>query len=506
MKPPSIRTGSSAARGHRPGFRVALLLAALAALAIPSSAQALGVSGTAAPTDLQAGAHSNFDINVNFTAPGDDVENLTIGLPPGLVGDPNATPFCAVSDLNADSCPDNTIVGTVVTNVTALGILPLSVSGNLYNVEPQAGEPARFGIALHALPITVPVLGDVLVPPIILQSGVKLRQTDFGLDTVIEDIPNTAEVLSLGGVPLLTAPIDITSMEVGLLGEAPGTGKPFLRNPTSCVPAHATFTADSYTGSTATTPVTANSSPDFTPTGCGNLPFSPTFSARMGSPGQNAPLGKPPVSTVIEQDAGEAGLAQAEVLLPPDLGVDLAQLNESCPLDVFNAAACPPNTVIGSAVATSPLITQPLTGPVVLVQQAVLPDIGLNLAGPLTLNLHGTLAISGSVTFGGLPDIPISHFELNFVGGADGLNVANRDLCVPPAPLFHENFTGHNGATTSLETSATIEGCGPVLGKCAKSKAKKKKKGKKSEATAAKKKKGKKKSCKKKKKKKRKKR
>jgi hypothetical protein len=136
---------------------------------------------------------------------------------------------------------------------------------------------------------------------------------------------------------------------------------------------------------------------------------------------------------------------------------------------------------------------------VTLVQGAALPDIGLNLAGPLSLNLHGTLNIAGSVTFSGLPDIPISHFELNFVGGPDGLNVANRNLCLPPPPLFHENFTGHNGATTSLDTFATVEGgCGPVAKKKCKAKAKKKK-GKKSEASAAKKKKKQKKSCKKKK-------
>ena len=57
-------------------------------------------------------------------------------------------------------------------------------------------------------------------------------------------------------------------------------------------------------------------------------------------------------------------------------------------------------------------------------------------------------------------------------------------------------FAGHNGATTSLDTPATVEGgCGPALKKC---KAKGKKKGTKSEASAAKKK-HKKKACKKKK-------
>jgi hypothetical protein len=494
MKPTSIT--DSAARGRRRLRRVAALAAALGVLAIPASAQALTVSGTAAPDDTTAGANSDFNIAINFGPPTEDVQNLTVGLPPGVTGDPTATPKCTVAQLNSatagnDGCPANTQVGEVVANATiTVLVLPvtLDVSGKLYNLTPQPGEPARFGIVLQPGDLG----GELMLPlaPVILQSGAALRQTDFGLDTIINDIPNSTEGL----------PTHINSQTITLFGDpadhgVPGTPKPFMRNPTSCTPKVTNFTATPHPPATGTA---TGSSPPFIPTNCGALPFSPTFSARMGSPGQTAVLSKPPVSSVIEQDDGEAGLAQAAVLLPPALGVDLAQLNESCPELQFEAAACPANSVVGSAVATSPVLTEPLTGPVVLVQQTVLPNIGLNLAGPLSLNLQGTLAIAGSVTFSGLPDIPISHFELNFAGGADGLNVANRDLCVPPAPLFHEDFTAHSGATTALDTAATIEGCGPVK-KC-KPKANKKKKGKKSDASAAKKKK-KKQSCKKKKKK-----
>jgi hypothetical protein len=467
--------------------RVALLVAALGALAIPASAQAITVSGTAAPTNPAAGAHSDVNIHMDFS--GGQVKDLTVGLPPGVSGDPTATPKCTVAQLDAFACPADTQVGAVTAVANILSVpLPVTVPGKLFNLDAQPGEPARFGI----------ILTPPLLSPIKLQSGVQLRQTDFGLNTVINGIPNDS-------LPLFDDDTTIVSQDITLFGNpaahgVPGTPKPFMRNPTSCTPKAASFTAVPYSGSTDTA-----DAPSFTPTNCGALPFSPSFSARMGAPGQNSPLGKPPVSSVIEQDVGEAGLQKAEVFLPPDLGVDLNQLNEFCPLAQFNAAACPPNSVVGSAIATSPLLTQPLTGPVTLVEAAVLPDIGLNLGGPLTLNLHGTLDIAGSVTFSGLPDIPISHFELNFIGGPDGLNVANRELCLPPAPLFRENFTGHNGATTSLETSATVEGgCGAALAKC-KAKAKKKKKGKKSDASAAKKKKKKKACGKKKKKKKRKK-
>jgi hypothetical protein len=475
---PSSRT-PGAANGRKQLKRVVTLATAVAALAIPASAEAINVSGTATPTDTTAGAHSNVNIHLDFS--GGQVKDLTVGLPAGMVGDPTATPKCTVAQLNANACPANTRVGTVSAVANLLGLpLPITVPGTLFNLDAQPGEPARFGI----------VLTPPLLSPIILQSGVELRQTDFGLDTVINGIPNTS---------LLPGDTTIVSQDITLFGVAPGTGRPFMRNPTSCTPKTTNFSAVPYSGASG------NGQASFTPTNCGALTFSPAFSARLGGPGQNAPLGKPPVTTAIDQDADEAGLQKAAVILPPELGVDLVQLNEICSLADFAAATCPANTVVGSAIATSPLLTQPLSGPVVLVQQTVLPDIGLNLRGPLSLNLQGTLDIAGSVTFSGLPDIPISHFELSFIGGPDGLNVANRDLCLPPAPLFHENFTAHSGATTSLATPATVEGCGPVKPKC-KAKKKKKKGAKKRAASAAKKKKHKKKSCKRKRKKKRKKR
>lgn len=100
-----------------------------------------------------------------------------------------------------------------------------------------------------------------------------------------------------------------------------------------------------------------------------------------------------------------------------------------------------------------------------------LPDIGLDLNGQLHLLLKGTETLNEVVTFDGLPDIPIAHFQLTF-GPSPGLLTANRDLCKPPAPLFHADFTGYNGASTSVDSPATVDGCGPVK-KCKKSKKKK---------------------------------
>src|SRR5829696_9282935 len=192
----------------KPRRLIGMVIALAALLAVPASAQALDLSGlSAAPTNTQAGAHSDVHIHMAFS--GGQVKDLTVGLPPGLIGDPNATPLCTVAQLNADDCPDNTRVGSVTANATVtVVVLPVTVnvSGDLYNLTPQPGEPARFGIVLRPLALPDP-LAPVL-PNIILQSGVQLRP-DFGLNTVINNIPN-----STSGT--------INSQDITLFGTAPG--------------------------------------------------------------------------------------------------------------------------------------------------------------------------------------------------------------------------------------------------------------------------------------------
>jgi hypothetical protein len=452
-----------------------LFLSTICAIGLigPASAHAIGFSSfTATPASNQAGANTDFNISMTFSNASDDVKDLTIGLPPGLVGNPRATELCSVADLNADTCDPQSDVGDVVTNASVLSLpLPIDIPGDLYNTTPQPGEPARFGIVLR------PVGG--LLPKVIIQSGAELRPNDFGLNTVINDIPNTSSGL----------PIDINSMTVSLAGTAGDPPQGFIRNPTSCVPAAATITATSYVA--PDTPVNATA-PSFTPTGCDTLPFSPSFSARAGDVGATALGQKTPVSTTISQDDGEAGLKDAMVQLPEQFGPDLNTLALSCPPADFVARTCDPSTIMGPAVATSPLLTDGLTGNVHLVENpGDLPKIGVDLTGQLEMQVYGSLSLSNTVTFFGLPDIPISTFTLGFDGGPNGLVLVNaRGLCELPPPSLTANFLGHNGATASTTVDAAIDGCTAQSGNKAKKKCKKpkRKKGKGASAAAKKKK------------------
>ena len=472
MKPKGTHPRRSTGRASR--RLLGTLVGALALLvAAPAAAQAITVSGTAAPANPAAGAHSDFAIHMSFG--GGQVKDLTVSLPPGMVGDPNATPKCSVAQLNADACDPITQVGTVDAVANLLGLIGVPVSGKLYNLDPQPGEPARFGI----------VLAPPLAPKIILQSAVQLRTTDFGLDTVINNIPNTT----------LGLPVTIVSQDITLFGVAPGTGKPFMRNPTSCTAATTNFTAVPYSGATGT------GSASFTPTNCGTLDFSPSFSAALDVPTRQPAGERPTLTTAIDQDNGEAGLQNAKVFIPPDMGADLSRLSPDliCSQADFAAGTCPQVAVLGDALATSPLLTAPLSGPVYLVENTGgVARVGLDLQGQLHLKLQGQLGIDNTTEFAGLPDIPIAHFELRFNGGPGSILQASRDICNPPAPVFHADFHGYNGASTSVDSAASVTCHGPPLGakKCKKAKHKKKNR-------AADAKKHKKKSCKKKKRKKR---
>src|SRR4051812_41208179 len=201
--------------------RPAALLALALPLVLAAPAQAdFGISTfTAAPTNPAAGAHSDF--NIAFDVDGsDDIRNLDLNLPPGLVGNPNATPKCARATFESGTCPANTIVGSTSADVN-LG-LSITASGDVFNLEPMAGEPARLGLRLDA-PAN-------LANPIRLESAVSIRSTsDFGLTSRVRDMPN--EALLLFGI--LPVPITVTHVDLTLKGDL-GGGKAFMTNPTSC--------------------------------------------------------------------------------------------------------------------------------------------------------------------------------------------------------------------------------------------------------------------------------
>ena len=429
------------------GFLLALLGALALCAAAPALAAAITVSNVSAhPTNGRAGANSDFSIG--FDLSGGEVKDLVIHLPPGLVGNPLATTTCREAQLRADNCPAASKVGNISNAALLLNFVPITATGNVYNVVPRAGEPARFGFVLKS--------PGNLTAPIILQSPASLRPGDFGLDTTLKDIPQKASGL----------PITITGVDLTLKGKVGSPPQGFLRNPTSCGSHTLSVDATPYSGSPGSGSATFNTD------SCQALPFSPKFSAEITKLGDSTvPV---EVSTSIKQTIEEAGLKRATVTLPSDLGPNGSAFANTCAEADFQASTCPEASIVGSARAASPLQSEALRGPVVLITAApgTLPMLGLDLSGPLALKLRGAIGLDASnpsavrsqVTFDGLPDIPISDFTLTFDGGDGGLNLATRSPCDPPPFRFDTTFLSHAGGTVSGPTDA--EGiCGSSAGK-----------------------------------------
>src|SRR5919197_1479274 len=212
-----------------------VLLAVGLLLALPASAQAsFAVSSfTVTPSGTAAGSHPDVSISLGFSG-GEHVRDLTVSLPPGLIGNPNATARCATASFQADDCAANTRVGSTAVQSTLLG-LPVTADGDVYNLQPAPGEPARLGIIVR------PPLG---AEKVFLISRVALRPSDGGLDSIIIGIPSTVRILGF------EQELSIASMNLTLLGHPPGASQPFMTMPTGCGPATARLVARSADGTT----------------------------------------------------------------------------------------------------------------------------------------------------------------------------------------------------------------------------------------------------------------
>jgi hypothetical protein len=425
-------------------MRAALLALALFLVAPASAPAAFEVpSFTVTPTGLQAGSHPDVAIALNFSpynsaSPPEHVRDLTLSLPPGLVGNPNATARCAQAKFEADDCAANTRIGTTSVKSTIPLLLGSTVTanGDVYNLRPGAGEPARLGVVVR------PPLG---ADKVFIVSRVALRPSDGGLDSIITGLPAKIGIPVFGSTDMW-----IESMNLTLLGRPPGASQPFITMPTGCGPATGRVAAVSASGTAA-----SRSAPPFTPTACDKLDFKPSLEATLTN-GQT-----PALRTVITGPPGNANTATAAVTLPSALAINLAALQNICTTPQQAAGPCPPASRVGRAIAVTPLLPA-LSGPVFLAELPgqTLPGLRVDLGGTVSLSLAGTvdaLHIPLRTEFAGIPDVPLERFDLSFDAG--GTLRATKDVCRGPLPRVAAELTGHNGALAKLNVPITVTGC-----------------------------------------------
>jgi hypothetical protein len=412
-------------------LRVLLLTVAIALLAAAPAQADITVSNVkAAPADTAAGKSSDFTLSFDLGG-SETIKDLDVNLPAGLLGNPNNAAKCTMDQFNGDTCPAESQVGTQKVNISIIG----DVNGEVYNLVPGKDEPALLGIKLDTTPT-----------PQHLLSHVSIRPADSGLTSTIRGIPN-----NFGGL----VPIHINSISLTLNAQS-GAKKPFMTNPTSCDPANTTL----HVVGDSSGPADGQAS--FTPTACDALPFSPQLSATVGAAGFTAPRSVPPLSTVIQQSPGEAATKSARVTLLAPLAPNVGALANVCSVADYDADKCPDKSIVGQAKAVTPLLATPLSGPVRIVDvPGNLPKLVVYLNGLINIRLTGAiqLATEGTeTTFAGIPDVPLSRFQLDFAGGPNGLVGTNEDLC-KQVPSVKGEFTSHSGKTVTVTSVANVNGC-----------------------------------------------
>jgi hypothetical protein len=428
--------------------RIALAWALTLVLPASASAAVTLSNFTVQPSTTQAGGHPDVVITQEMTydQANDDAKDAFVRLAAGLGGNPQNAGFCSATQFRADGCPADSRVGSVTARAfIVLNLIGIDVNGDVYNLRPAGGEPARIGLILR------PAVGS----KVFLESPIELRPgaDGLGLESTFRDQPRNA------GHELLDTQID--RIQLTFSGRA--SKGSFMRNPTSCTPATTVGRVNSYNAPNTHSQRTSA----FTPTGCDRLPFEPRVTGTVGAPGMTGRGDWVPLTSVVHLDPEHAALKRTELALPSSVGPPLEALRRACPAAQAAAGTCPASSRIGTATADSPLQAQPVRGPVYLYERPgglpgllieVPPPVGLRLAGETTQTAAGLTNIIDNS-----PDLPLRSFALQIDATEDlGLLRASRDLCAANTDTRATGvLTAHSGKQVRFTTQFATPGCDP---------------------------------------------
>jgi hypothetical protein len=437
-------------------------------------------NGTA---DTQAGSHPyqavfSFDLNqAGATSAGGSLRDLSVELPPGLVGDTNAVPQCTREQLLSSlvgGCPASTQVGVDSPELPEGGGAPFTPVVPVYNMVPPPGVPVEFGFTAEG----VNVLLDAQV-----RSG-----SDYGVTEDVRDLGfhPVGNMLTVWGVPgeKVHDPQRCGFIPgVHVEGEGAqrcglslnGTGvKPFLTLPTSCEgPVTARIHADTWQDANVTAEASF-ASHDLTDapmgyTGCEHLSFGPSMSVAPDTTFADTPAGLS-VDLKVSQEGltDPEGLATSNikdttVTLPEGVAINpgqaaglvACQMGESG-IGTEGPASCPNASKVGTDEITTPLLRDKLEGSVYVLQSNP-PNLKLLVAASgdgVYLKLIGDVHLNEqtgrlTTTFENTPELPFTDFRLSFSGGAQaalttptecGVYSASSDFTPWSSPIVEDAF------------------------------------------------------------------
>lgn len=379
-------------------------------------------SYTAASDSTKAGAYSPLRVHITRADGQQELKLVDVTLPRGLIGKLAGIPYCSDAAITAaanrsgaaekasSSCPADSMIGTTTT-AAGSGSGPIKIAGKAFLAGPYKGAPLSLAI------ITPAVAGPYDLGTVVVRTALNVNPETAQVNAVSDVIPNV-----FGGVKL-----DIRSIDVNV------DRSQFMRNPTNCS-AQATTGAIKGGGADPSNPAVFSSYPvnaPFAATECDSLGFKPKLHTRLSGPTRRTK--NPRIRAILEAREGDANLSRTALTLPHSIFLDQGHIRTVCTRPQLASRTCPATAVYGHAEAQTPLLSDPLKGPVYLVSSNhKLPDLVADLRGQVNIQLHGVISSKrGGIktVFGGLPDVPVTKFILNMEGGKKSLLVNSENLC-----------------------------------------------------------------------------
>ncbi|MDX6602698.1 MAG: hypothetical protein QOF13_1900 [Solirubrobacterales bacterium] len=412
-----------------------------------------------------AGRFSPFNVRLFRTDAEQEITHFSIKLPPGLVAKLAGVSFCPEAgiaqaiartgqhggqeEIESPSCPAASEIGHSLAG-SGVGSALAYVPGKLYLAGPYHGS------AISLVAITSAKAGPFDLGTVVIRNA-------FRID------PETGEVFldATGTDPI---PHIIRGVPVHLRDIRAYTDRSqFVLNPTSC---KRTSTASTLLGSGLDFASEADDRPvtvatPFQAADCAALPFKPRLSLKLK--GGTRRGSHPALKAVLRMNGiGEAGIRRTEVTLPKSEFIENAHFNTICTRVVFKQGAhpgekCPAGSIYGKAVVSTPLLSEPLTGPVFLrSSEHQLPDVVAAIHnGEIDVTLVGRVdSVKGRLrnTFEATPDAPVGTAVISLFGGKKGLFVNSTNLC-KGTHKAEASFTGHNGKEWNKKPELLALGC-----------------------------------------------
>jgi hypothetical protein len=401
--------------------------------------------------DAQAGSHpyeATAVINLNNIVKqgeqsgyplvaGGEVRNLEVSLPPGLVGDPNATPQCTRQQLDKEACPASTQVGVARIGLGSFeGGHTFIFRFSVFNMVPPPGGPAQFALT-------------ILTINTFLDAGVRTGG-DYGISVHINNIPQRGIISS--NVTLWGVPADPShdpqrcagvneEIKCGLSSSA--ARKPFLTLPTSCSgPQTSTVRGNTWqdANKNAEASFVSHDSNGLATglSGCDHLGFGPLISLAPDTSFADTPAGLtvdvrvPQEGLLSTEGVSTSNIKNTTVTLPQGVvinpgqaaGLAACQSSEDG-VGTEGPPSCPNSSRVGTDEIETPLLAHALKGNVYVVQSNP-PNLKLLVAASgegVNLKLVGNVHLDEATgqlttTFTETPALPFTNFKLSFSGGA----------------------------------------------------------------------------------------